>query len=532
MRSRAQSFRRRSRAGLFPLTLALALGLGGLGLGAPPAFAAPSLRAVAPPGPGLDALEVVLDAATPALKVRRCKTNGCADGGTSRSIPIPIDRSRIDASSAVVEALSIGEGKHVIHARVSDAQRKDLAFEAVLAGNDGEPIFAGLTGYTRGEDGDRSGQAVLVYDRDVGEKIVVIAETREDTRICGQASTPLGARGLDPKSMQLRGATLHRLDKKARDEAVKVTARGPSVPARPSLARVLTATGGSAPGAPALTDGQPETAWSERRPGDGHGEFVTMRAPAEVPIHGFVVTVAPRAPEKGPPSSHSTPAAPPSRKAAAPDSGAGAAPRTFFLATDAKLYQVTIPEDAWHKPGASYEVPLPEPTKTSCLALVLDEAYTRGLTSPEVTIAELSATTRFDADGATMDDVAKELSGARSEEAVAVLKRGGDDALQAVARRWSSLDARARLSAIDVAESAGACDGAAMDLLTRGLADAEAEVKKRSIGRVARCGKAATAGLVVAMRSEDEARRAGVAPLLAALAPGPALEAIGEQLGK
>jgi HEAT repeat protein len=468
-------------------------------------------RAVAPAGAGLDALEVVLDETSPAFKVRRCKTDGCTDSGPSKAIPIPIERSRLDLAGAVIEVLPIGEGKHVVHVRVADAQRKDLAFEAVLTGNDAEPIFAGLTGYTRGEEGDRSGHAVLVYDRDDHSKFVIVAETREDTRICGQTTTPLGARGLDPKSMQLRGATLHRLEKKARDAATSVVARAKQ-DARPPLARVLFATGGSAPGAQAVTDGKPDTAWSEKRPGDGHGEFVTMRVPTEVPIHALVVTI--------PPSS-------------SPPKADGAAPRTLFLATDQKLFHVTLPEDAWLKAGgAAYEIPLPEPIRTSCLALVLDEAYARNLTAPEVTVAEVSAVTKFDADGASIDDVAKELSGPRADEAAAILKRGGDEGLAAVARRWSTLDGRARAFAIDVAESAGTCDGAAMDLLTRGLADKESEVKKRSLGRVARCGKASTGSLVIAMRSEDELRRAAVAPLLAAIAPGPALEAIGEQLGK
>lgn len=466
-------------------------------------------RAVAPGGPGLDTLEVVLDGAIPALKVRRCKTSDCSDGGTSKLVPIPIHPSRLDLTDAKVEVLSIGEGKNVIHARVTDAQRKDLAFEAILAGNDSEPIFAGLTGYTHGEEGDRSGQVVLIYDRDDRSKFVLVAEAREDTRICGQATTPLGARGLDAKTMQLRGATMHRLEKKARESAVPVVAQARAQTAKPPLARVLLATGGSAPGAQTLTDGKPETVWSERRPGDGHGEFATMRAPSEVPIHAIAVTVAPTSPK--------------------PE---GAAPRTFFLATDQKLFRVTMPEDAWLKPSATYEVPLPEPVRTTCVAVVLDEAYTHGLSAPEVSIAEITAVTKFDVDGATMDDVAMELSTGRAEEASALLRRGGDEGLSAVAKRWRTLDGPARAFAIDVAASAGTCDGSGMDLLTHGLADKDAEVRKRSLGRIERCGKAAADSLAAAVRSDDEGRRAAAAPLLATIAPAAALDPIGEQLGR
>ncbi len=467
-------------------------------------------RAIAPAGGGLDAVEAVIDPQAGVLDIRRCKAADCSDAsGRKKSIPIPIDRSRIDGANVTAEVLAIGEGRSVLHVRVPDAQRKDLAFEAIVAGGQDEPIFAGLTGYTHGEEGDRSGQVVLVYDRDDRTKFVLLAEAREDTRICGQSTTPLGARGLDPRSMQLRGATLHRIEKKARDAATRVVARARPASASPALARILLATGGSAPGAQTLTDGKLDTIWSEKRPGDGHGEFATMRAPSEVPLHSVVVNVAPTSPK-----------------------GDGAAPRTFFIATDTRLFHVTMPEDAWQKPGASYEIPLPEPVSTTCLAVVLDEAYTRNLGAPEVSLAEVSAMTKFDVDRASMDDVAKELSGPRADEAAAVLRRSGDDGLAAVAKRWPTLDGRARAFAVDVAASAGTCEGVAMDLLTRALADAETEVRRRALGRIERCGKAAADSLAAAVRDGDEPRKAASAPLLATIAPAAALDPIGEQLGK
>jgi HEAT repeat protein len=128
--------------------------------------------------------------------------------------------------------------------------------------------------------------------------------------------------------------------------------------------------------------------------------------------------------------------------------------------------------------------------------------------------------------------VVKELSGPRAEEAAAILRRGGEDGLGAVANRWEKLDGRARGFSVDVAASAGTCEGIAMELLTRALADRESEVRKRALGRIERCGKAATESLVIAVRSEEEQRRAAAAPLLATIAPAAALGPIGEQLGK
>ena len=295
-------------------------------------------RAVAPAGGGLDAVEVAIDGEAGVLKVRRCKTADCSEtGGTTKSIPIPIESHRGStspeppsrSSRLVRESRSSTRGSRMGNARISRSRRSSPATPT-------SPIFAGLTGHTRGEEGDRSGQVVLVYDRDDHSKFVLVAEAREDTRICGQSTTPLGARGLDPKTMQLRGATLHRLEKKARDGAARIVAQSRTTTAKAPLARVLFATGGSAAGAQALTDGKPDTTWSERRPGDGHGEFATMRAPSEVPIHSFIVTFAP--------------------SSLRPD---GAAPRTFFIATDQRLFHVTMPEDAWQKPGQSYDITLP-----------------------------------------------------------------------------------------------------------------------------------------------------------------------------
>jgi HEAT repeat protein len=456
------------------------------------------LRTHARAGGGLDAIEVWVDAPAGVVRTRRA--------GSEKQIPIAIEKSRIDTKSASVTTVPIGEGRRVVRVRVPDLERQDLAFEALLSGASDVPIFAGLTGYTRGSEGDRAGSVVLVYDRDAESKFVIVAETREDTRICGQAITPLAPRGLDAKSMQLRGATLHRLEKKARDDAQRVIATAHE--GRAPLSQDLVATGGSAEGAAALTDGDPATTWHESRPGDGHGEFATMRAAEELPIHALVVTVAPPAPS--------------------PD---GAAPRTFFVATDHELFHVTMPEDAWQKPGARYAVPLPKPVRTTCVAVVLDEAYAGGRAAPVVSLAEVSAWTSFDAEGATLNDVARALGTKRAEPAAALLRRAGEPALAAAAEAYPSLDARGRALAVDVA-SAGGCDGAAVDLLTLALTDQEREVRRRALGRIERCGKAASASLARVVKGPDEARRAAAAPLLALVAPSAALEPLASQLGE
>ena len=463
--------------------------------------------AIAPAGGGQDALEVKTDAG--GLRIRHCKAPDCSDHDSTnagRLLPIPIEIARQDLAAATFETLPIGEGRSVVHVRIQDVRRLDVAFEAILAGQRDEVVFAGLTGYTRGEEGERSGAVVLVYDRDTSRANVLVGEIREDTRICGQATTPLGARGLDPRTMQLRGATFQRIEKSARDGATDLVAKAATAETKP-LAQVLLATGGSAPNAAALTDGSLATSWNELRPGDGHGEFVTMRAPSEVPLQGLTITVTPSSPRPG-----------------------GAAPRTLLVATDAKLFRVSLPSGAWGKPGQRYDVAFPEPVRTSCVAIVLDAADSQS-TTPEVTLTEVAAITQFDRDHATLADVAKELGGTRSDESVAILERAGTPGLGAVNALWPKMDPRGRALAVDVAASAGACEGTAMDLLTRAIGDADGEVRRRAVGRIERCGKAAGPALASAVRSGDATRVGASATLLAALAPALAVDPIGEALG-
>ncbi|MEZ4260377.1 MAG: HEAT repeat domain-containing protein [Polyangiaceae bacterium] len=463
-------------------------------------------RATVPAGGGLDAVEIEVDATAGVLRTRRCKALPC---GAKRfeEIKLGLGPDRVDPSAIDVRVVAIGEGRSAAIVRVPDRQRKDLAYEAVIAGHADAPVFAGLTGFTAGSEGDRSGTVVLTYDRDASTRFVMVADVREDTRICGQAATPLGARGLDARSMQLRGATLHRLPKKTRDEAARVVAVGRD-DATPPLARLLGASGASAPHAARLTDGDPATVWSEARPGDGHGEFVTTRTSSDVPIHALRVVIAPPEPAAD-----------------------GAAPRTLYVATDAATFHVTLPEDAWRKPGRAYDIPLPEPVRTTCVAVVLDEAYANGKAAPVVSIAEMYAVSRFDAEGASLDDVAAALAGERAEEAAGVLKRAGERGLEAVLGAWPKLDARGRALAVDVAAAAGDCAGRGGELLSRALAEADREVRKRAVGRLERCGKGASAALAAAVRSPDEAIRAAAAPLLASVAPSAALAPLSDALG-
>jgi HEAT repeat protein len=470
--------------------------------------AAASKAAIAAAG-GLDAVEASVDPVGRSLHFATGKTQG----------DVAVDLEDADGAKATVSPVAIGDGRRVLHVKVPSKARPDVAWEALVAGREQAVLWSGATGLAHGEEGERAGEALEVPEGGASATsatgYVLVGEVREDLRICGQDLTLLSPRALDPKTLAFRGASMQRLPADERQDAERVVASLHGGPAEAPLAKLLLATGAStAIGAPsALTDGDPTTAWSEGRPGDGHGEFVTMRAPSDVPIARLAITVAPAG---GVLPAH------------------GAAPRTFFLVTDTRTIAVTMPEDAWMHPGNAYDVALVDPLKASCVSLVLDKAYARGADPhPEVAIAELTAYSQLDHPGATLDEVAKALSGggARADAAKGVLERAGDAGLAAASAVFASLDAQGRALAIDAAISAGTCEASAPILLAA-TADRDPEVARKGREKLERCGKRASAALVAAVRGPDMAARATAAPLLAEVAPSEAVDPLADALAQ
>jgi hypothetical protein len=486
------------------------------------ATAVAETHALAPASGGLPALEVSVDLGRGVVTA------------TGAEFPIPIEHAALPAASDVVaETVAIGQGKHVVHVRVPlrDSEGEGgPAWEALLAGGRKEPIFAGMTGPATGDPGERAGKAVQVVPN--GEtSFVLVGDTREDLQICGQPVTLLDPLALYPASLELRPATVQRLSAEQRQGAQSIIATAKPAGEVP-LAQLLVARGSSVPGSRGveLTDGDPQTVWRERRPGMGQGEFVVMAAPKGVPITRMQITVSPPPvpPPTRPAASPATTVAPAGASQATPvgDPNA-AAPKTLFLVTTVGAFQVTLPTDGWAKPGSTYEVVFPKPVETSCVALVLDGAYTRGLAHPDVGVAELTAFSEFDAPGASLDDLAKGLSGPRGGAAAQSLERAGAPALPAVVAAYDGLDTRGRALAIDVAASHELCEEAA-PLLARGLCEREGEAPRKAHEKLERC-KGAGPALAARLR-EDAPSRACVAPVLATIAPEVALEPIADAM--
>lgn len=451
-------------------------------------------RALAPAGGGL-----------PSLDVRVDLQSGVVVAGGAR-VPIDLAKGRLPPEAQVVaETVPIGAGRSIVHVRIPANDAEGIAWEAILAGGKAEPLFAGVTGYVSGDPGERSGQAVQIVPAG-GRSFVIVGSIREDLRVCGQDATLLDPQALYPASLDLRPATVQRLTPQQQSDAELLTAVEAGTHLEPPLAKLLVATGSSVPGSRGLelTDGDPATVWTEQRPGMGQGEFVKMEAPRDVPISRMQIVVAPPNPAAN-----------------------GASPKSFYLVTGTETFEVTLPRDAWQQPGAAYEIRFPKPIEASCLTLVLNDAYTRNLPHPEVTIAELTAYSEFDAPGATLDDVAKKLASNRGQAAAEVLKRASSAALAAVERAYDGLDTPGRARAVDVAASHEQCDQAA-PLLARALCEASGEAPRKAREKLERCKGAA--GVLADRLRNDPPSRACVAPTLAAVAGADALDPIADAL--
>ena len=472
----------------------VALAIGGLLVSA---GALAESHIVAPAGGGLAALDVKVDLAGARLEF----------GGAS--VPIALDPAELpDERDVVVEAIAIGQGQHAVHVRVpvrgSDASGR--AWEAIVISHHPAPIFSGVTGFADGDPGERTGVAVQIVRSDA-TNFVLVGEVREDLRICGQATTLLEPRALYPGVLTLKPATVQRLSAQDREGATALVAIDKGAVLERPLAQLLMARGSSVSGSRGseLTDGDVQTVWHELRPGVGQGEFVVMAAPTEVPISRMQVALAPKGGD------------------------AGAVPKTFYVVTNRRTFEVTLPEDAANQPGEVYEITFPQPIESSCVALVLDGAYSRGLTRPKVGVAELVAYSEFDVPGARLDDVVKRLSGGRGVAAAQVLERAGPLAVGAVLNAYDALEARGRALAVDVVTARDTCDQAA-PLLTRALCDDAGEAPRKARERLERCPGVAPA-LVRRLR-DDPASGTCVAPVLATIAPGDALEPIADAMAR
>jgi HEAT repeat protein len=451
------------------------------------AFAGTSVKV--PAGGGLGPVDVSVDVVAGTMQVN----------GAPRKLPsMPMPA----ASDVVVEAVPIGNGKQVVHVRVpqKDAESGGPAYEAVLTSS-GE-VFSGMTGYVKGDDGERTGNFVQVVPNGATSSVYV-GDAREEVKLCGESTTMLEPRRLDPGSLKLGPpAPFQRLSLARQQSAQRVVAEDKGAPFAAPLAKLLVATGASVEGSRGveLTDGDAATAWVA-----GSGEFVLMAAPREVPIARIQIVVS--APANAVPNA--------------------TGPKTFYLVTNDRAFIVTMPGNGWLKQRNAYEITFPEPIQASRLALDLEDPYSPTGAHPVVSIGELVAYSEFDKPGATLDDVAQRLNSDRGDAAVGVLKRAGPAALAAVEKIYDSLDEHGRARAVDVAASHAKCEEAA-PLLARALCEKGGQAPRKAKEKLDRCREAVP---VLAARLRDDAKtRVCIAPALALIARDEALVPIADAM--
>lgn len=418
-------------------------------------------------------------------------------------VPPPTDQARVARTR--MDVLDVGQGRHLVRIQVGEGVERWQALVVPPLGGAAEPVvvWSGRTPDPQTMNGDAAMAVDVTEPEQDGSVKVLVGEVRRELNLCGRTAL-LSPRMVDPRDFGLKSVKMQRLTRSERDRAEKATAVRQAGAAPTTLARVLVATGASsATGSPsALTDGNTETVWSEARGGEGRGEFVVMRAPSEVPVVSFSVVVRPN-------------------KREVPG---GVAPRSFWLATDDRLFEVSMPEDAWALPGARYEIGLPSPIRTSCVALVLDEAYVgKDPKTAIVSVAELTALTEFDGHTDLAGLVGALAGGAeRAQAAAALLMRGGQAAQAAVVDRYGDLDEAGRILAMVVMDTASCSD--ATKFFAPLLASRVEAEREHAKDRIRRCGRGSARALADAVTAMPPPGRWAAAEELTSVAPEVAVE--------
>jgi HEAT repeat protein len=461
---------RRCVAGTLASTLALCLP----SLASAQGPTQPVASTTAPAGTGQRALTVALVPSPQGyqLLARTCPTPSCPlDGARPLAVQPPGGQGD---SSPRLQSLRIAGGRTVVHVDATTGSGRWQAIVAAPLGQAEIPtvLWSGLTPEVP-TGADSSAPAVQVtLEEPAGLSQVLVGETNPNLQLCGRP-TLLSPRVVH-SDLTLRPVKLQRLTASERDAAEMVTAaRSDDAPT--PLGHLLVAVGASSGyGAPgALTDGNPETFWSEGRGKEGRGEFVVLRAPADVPLPSVSFVVRP--------------------PTAAVEHGAS--PRSLFLAADGRLVRVALPEDAWKHPGGRYTVRFGKPLVTSCVAVVLDDAYAPAAAKDaRVTLAEVTAYSAFDG-SESHASLAEALGGdeARALAATAVLMRGGKPAAEAVAAKVGHLNASGRHLAMQVLDAAP-CQVSSPVFASLLVSEVDTE-RAHAQDRVQRCGRAAADAL-------------------------------------
>lgn len=482
---------------------------------------ASSANIVAPAVAGQQALAVAVRDGAVVANV--CPgPSGCVDTeGTS--IDVPPEAVELLKKNPRIEDVKLAGGKRLVRvtAEATNGAAFVLMLAAPLAGKGKTPVvlWSGFTGQSKGEYGEEAVN-VITEDKLADGVRIIIGQRRNDVTICGRSAV-VGAREIDPTTISLkRGASVQSLSEAERASAVKLAAKivaepkaAPVVP----LLRAQTASSAVGKAITSLTDGDLDTVWSENKTGIGQGEFAVMTSSSDVPIASLEIVIRPTTTD-------------------VPD---GAAPKKFYLATTDKLFEVTLPEDAWRKAGSRFEVALPSELTTSCLSLVLDTAYTPTTAeAARVSVAEVIARTALD--DRTPEALVEMLSKDQGKVASALLERAGNAGAEAAMKGYDKLDEAGRRRAEAVIEASPCTvhapfyvrimgDKLAASGPKKSLRDADPELV-HATDRVRRCGRASAPALTELIKTASPFVKMTAAAELALLAPAEATTVLIDEL--
>ncbi len=304
---------------------------------------APSITV--PSGSGQDALRI--DIGKEGIDAVACP-GACTGAEAKVALDVPAD-VRPALSKAKTSTVTLADGKRVARIDVDIPAKEDelpgtwtlLLAAPLTTAKASAPVvlWSGHAGKKSGLEGEESGSVVRVEALQRGSRIV-IGQQREDLTICGRPAV-VSAREVDPATLTLtKTAMVDNLsadDKKKAEKLIAVRETG-AVPAPTvRLLRANAASSALEKRIDSLTDGSAELGWTEAKIGDGRGEWVRMAASIDVPIAGLSVQIRPTSVE-------------------VPD---GAAPKSFYFATDDRLFQIELPDTAWNDRDARYEIKLP-----------------------------------------------------------------------------------------------------------------------------------------------------------------------------
>lgn len=482
---------------------------------------AASSNVVAPAAAGQQALAVTVNDGSVVAKVCPSPAGCSATGGTS--IELPAEASALLKKTSRLDDLKLVGGKHAVRVlgEGSSGERFVAYIVAPLSGKGETPIvlWSGFTGQAKGEYGEERVNVINEEKVDDAWRIV-IGERRNDVTMCGRPAV-VAAREIDATTLTLkRGASIQSLSDAERAGAIKLSAKliteQRSLPVVPLL-RAQTASSAVGKAITTLTDGDLETSWSENKSGAGRGEFASMSSSTDVPISALEIVVRPP-------------------KSDVPD---GAAPKSFYLATQDKLFEVTLPEDAWRKAGARFEISLPAELSTSCLALVLDSAFAPASADvTRVTVAEVIAKTSLD--DRTPDALVELLSGDRGKAAAALLERAGNAGAEAAMKGFDKLDEVGQRYAEGVIDASPCTVHAPFYVRMMGDKLATASPKRsfrerdpmlvHALDRVRRCGRVAAPALAELMKTAPPVVKVAAGAELALLAPAESVPILIEEL--